>query len=74
MKNKLALFEEKEIRMIWKDDEWYFSITDVIFVLTNSSNPRRYWSDLKIKLENEGYIQMEKNTKLIPLTQKEYYV
>ena len=74
MKNKLALFEEKEIRMIWKDDEWYFSITDIIFVLTNSSNPRRYWSDLKIKLENEGYIQMEKNTKLIPLTQKEYYV
>ena len=55
MNNNLALFEEKEIRKTWKDNKWYFSITDVIFVLVESPNPRRYWSDLKIKLRNEGY-------------------
>ncbi len=53
--NKLALFEEKEIRKIWKDEKWYFSIIDIIFVLTDSNNSRRYWSDLKIKLKKEGY-------------------
>ena len=55
MDNKLALFEEKEIRKVWKDNKWYFSVIDVIYALTNSSNARRYWSDLKIKLRNEGY-------------------
>lgn len=55
MDNKLALFEEKEIRKIWKDEKWYFSIIDVIFVLTDSNIPRRYWSDLKRKLKLEGY-------------------
>lgn len=40
-------------------DEWFFPIVDVILVLTDSSNPRRYWSDLKIKLsENEGFSQL----------------
>ncbi|HOZ53794.1 MAG TPA: hypothetical protein PKY25_00440 [Bacilli bacterium] len=53
--NSLALFEEKEIRKLWKNDKWYFSIIDIIFVLTGSNNPRRYWSDLKIKLKREGY-------------------
>lgn len=55
MNDKLALFEEKEIRKVWKDNKWYFSVIDVIYALTDSSNPRRYWSDLKIKLKNEGY-------------------
>ena len=55
MKNNLALFEEKEIRKIYKDSKWYFSIIDIIYILTNSLNPRRYWSDLKIKLKKEGY-------------------
>ncbi len=53
--NNLALFEEKEIRKIWREEKWYFSIIDVVYALTNSSNPRRYWSDLKIKLEIEGF-------------------
>lgn len=55
MNNKLALFEEKQIRKTWENNKWYFSIIDVIIVLTNSQNPRRYWSDLKIKLKKEGY-------------------
>ena len=55
MNNKLALFEEKEIRRTWEEGKWYFSVVDVVFALTDSKNPRRYWSDLKIKLSDEGY-------------------
>ena len=60
MKNKLEtisnLFEGKEIRSIWNNEnqEYYFSVIDVIDVLTNSKTPKRYWSDLKNKLINEG--------------------
>ena len=57
--NKLVVFEDKHIRRIFHNDEWYFSIIDIITVLTESSNPRRYWSDLKIQLsENEGFDQL----------------
>lgn len=52
--NKLALFEEKEIRRVWHKEDWYFSIVDVVTILTNSPEPKRYWSDLKIKLQQEG--------------------
>ncbi|MBP3766411.1 MAG: ATPase [Bacilli bacterium] len=60
MKDKLEtisnLFEGSEIRSIWDNEkeEYYFSVVDVIKALTNSSNPRRYWSDLKNELNNEG--------------------
>ena len=52
----IKLFEEKKVRTIWDEEkeEWYFSVVDVVGVLTDSENPRRYWSDLKIKLEKEG--------------------
>jgi hypothetical protein len=62
MKNAIKLFNDKKIRTLWNDEEekWYFSIIDVIEVLTESANPRRYWSDLKIKLKQEGF-QMYEN-------------
>lgn len=55
-KTAIKLFEEKLVRTAWNEDEgeWYFSIVDVVTVLTDSENPRRYWSDLKIKLAKEG--------------------
>ncbi len=55
-KNTIKLFEEKLVRTVWDDDQekWYFSIIDVVSVLTDSANPRRYWSDLKRKLTIEG--------------------
>jgi len=57
--NKIAVFEDKKIRRLFHKDEWYFSVIDVIDVLTESSNPRRYWSDLKIQLaEKEGFNQL----------------
>ena len=54
--NHLALFEGKQIRRSWNEQEekWYFSVVDVVGALTGSSIPRRYWSDLKISLKNEG--------------------
>ena len=51
----LALFEQKEIRKITHNDEWWFSIVDIIGVLTGSDRARKYWSDLKIKLSEEGF-------------------
>ena len=56
METKLKLFNEKTVRTVWNADEeeWYFSVVDVVAVLTDSENPRRYWSDLKRKLTAEG--------------------
>ncbi len=50
--------QEKEVRRIWHDEQWYFSVVDIVAVLSESSNPRRYWSDLKRKLIEEGYMQL----------------
>lgn len=62
----IALFEQKEIRKIYHDEKWCFSIIDVVAVLTGVENPRRYWSDLKIKLREEG-IQNELYDKIVQL-------
>ena len=50
------LFEDKKIRTIWDDEEekWYFSIVDVVAVLTDSENPQTYWRVLKNRLKKEG--------------------
>ncbi len=52
----LNLFEGKEIRSIWdkEKEDYYFSVVDVISMLTESPRPRKYWNDLKTKLDNEG--------------------
>ena len=52
----IKLFESRQVRTAWNEDteEWYFSVVDVVGALTDSENPRRYWSDLKIKLQKEG--------------------
>ena len=47
MENSIIPFEGKEIRKTWHNDEWYFSIFDVIISLTDTTNPKRYWNDLK---------------------------
>ncbi|NGX38834.1 MAG: hypothetical protein KR126chlam1_00147 [Chlamydiae bacterium] len=58
-KAKIAVFKGKQIRKTLFNDEWYFSIIDVVDALTHSSNPRRYWSDLKKKItEDEGFSQL----------------
>lgn len=54
--NKLKVFEDKKIRTVWdaEAEEWYFSVVDVVAVLTDSPNPRKYWSVLKTRLKAEG--------------------
>ncbi|MCO5258607.1 MAG: Bro-N domain-containing protein [Crocinitomicaceae bacterium] len=54
--NSIRIFDEKQVRTHWNEEEekWYFSVIDVVAILTGSSVPKRYWSDLKKKLTNEG--------------------
>lgn len=58
----IKLFEQKKIRTRWDDEQekWYFSIVDVISVLADNARPRKYWSDLKRKLKDEGSELSEK--------------
>ncbi len=60
-KNKIALFQGKRVRKVLLNDEWYFSVIDVVDILTESASSRRYWSDLKRKLKKEGYNQLHEN-------------
>ena len=55
-KKKIAIFKKQKIRRVWdeKKETWYFSVIDIISVLTNSSRPRKYWNDLKRELNKEG--------------------
>ena len=54
-KNALVVFEDKNIRRIWHNDEWYFSVVDVVESLTDSPTPRQYWS----KIKDREYIKFE---------------
>lgn len=61
-KTSIKLFEQKQIRSVWneKEEKWYFSVIDIIQILTESDRPRKYWSDLKSKLKKEGSELSEK--------------
>ena len=54
--NSIVLFHEKQVRRHWDEEKelWYFSIVDVIAVLTDSVNPNNYWKVLKHRLKKEG--------------------
>ena len=54
--NAIKLFEQKQVRSVWDDttEEWYFSVVDVIAILTDSDNPQVYWRVLKKRLSAEG--------------------
>jgi len=56
MKDSIKIFDEKKVRTLWDEEteEWYFSIVDVVNVLTDSPNPRKYWRVLKNRLKKEG--------------------
>lgn len=64
--NAIKLFESRQVRVYWDDkvEKWYFSVIDIIEILTDSKNSRRYWSDLKIKLKQEGSQLYEKIVQL----------
>jgi len=56
MKQEVQIFEDKGVRTLWNEteEEWYFSVIDVIGILTDSPDPKRYWSVLKTRLKQEG--------------------
>lgn len=56
MENKIKIFEKKQVRTLWNADEeeWFFSVVDVVEILTNSPNPQTYWRVLKKRLKDEG--------------------
>jgi len=56
--NKLIVFEDKKIRRVFHNEEWYYSVIDIVGAIAKSKNHRRYWSDLKRKLKNEGFIEV----------------
>lgn len=63
---KVAIFKGRKIRRHWDENQekWYFSVVDVVEILSGSTIPRRYWSDLKIKLQKEGSEVYEKIVQL----------
>lgn len=64
--NSLVEFENNEVRRIEYNGEWYFSVVDIVKILTGSLRPRKYWDDLKRKLKDEeGFIQVYE--KIVPL-------
>lgn len=62
----IKLFESSKIRTAWDEEKeaWFFSVVDTCAVLSGSAEPKRYWSDLKIKLKNEGNETYEKIVRL----------
>ena len=51
--SQLILFENKKVRRLWHNERWYFSIVDICEILTDSPEPRKYWSVLKTRLKKE---------------------
>lgn len=70
----LVVFQGKEIRRTWFNDEWWFSVIDIVEALTESQRPRKYWNDLKKKLTEEGFELSEKigQLKIVSTDGKKY--
>ncbi|MDR2063203.1 MAG: hypothetical protein LBQ02_00195 [Candidatus Nomurabacteria bacterium] len=72
MKNQVKLFEQREVRSVWdeREEKWWFSVLDIVGVLTESPNPRKYWSVLKTRLKKEGS-QLTTNCSQLKLTARD---
>jgi prophage antirepressor-like protein len=73
-KKAMVVFQDKQIRRTWFNDEWWFSVIDIVEALTGSERPRKYWNDLKKKLTEEGFELSEKigQLKLVSTDGKKY--
>jgi DNA-damage-inducible protein D len=58
MQNKIIVFESKSIRRIWHNEEWYFSVVDVVGVLTDSIDAKDYWYKMKIRVQLEDELEL----------------
>ncbi|MDR0912678.1 MAG: Bro-N domain-containing protein [Methanobrevibacter sp.] len=70
--NQIKLFNNKKIRTLWdkEEEEWYFSVIDVVGILSNSKNPRNYWKVLKKRLKDEGN-ELVTNCNLLKMPSKD---
>ena len=59
-KQALQLFEDRKVRTLWDEEQekWYFSVVDVVGILTDSPNPNNYWKVLKNRLKKEGNLSV----------------
>ncbi len=55
--DKIILFQDKKIRRLWYEEEWFFSVIDVVAILTDSANPRDYWYKMKIRVKDEEHFE-----------------
>lgn len=69
--NKLAIFEGKEIRMKWYNADWFYSVVDVIFALTDSKDPKDYWYKLKTRVNEESRIELSTICRRLKLLAKD---
>lgn len=58
IENQLSIFKGKQVRKVLFNNEWYFSVIDVISVLTDSNNPRNYWNMLKVRVGEQSKFQL----------------
>ena len=65
--NKIILFQSRQIRRIWVDDEWWFSVIDIVGALTDSVNPRDYWYRMKIRVKSESGVELSTNCRQFKL-------
>ena len=65
--NKISLFQEQPIRKTYHENEWWFSVTDVVAALTDSANARDYWFKMKIRVKDEGGNELSTNCRQLKL-------
>ncbi|MEO6697643.1 MAG: Bro-N domain-containing protein [Gammaproteobacteria bacterium] len=58
VQGKMIVFGAKQIRRIWHDEQWFFSVVDIIAALTDSDNPRNYWNMLKARERKQSEVQL----------------
>lgn len=66
--NKIIVFQEKQIRRLWHNEEWWFAVVDVIEVLTESTKPRDYWYRLKQREEKSSGVELSTNCRQFKMT------
>jgi len=71
MEDKLVVFNNKSIRRIWFENDWWFSVVDIIFVLTNSSDAKDYWYRLKNRLTSEEKSELSTYCRQLKLESKD---
>ena len=56
--NKIVVFQSRQVRRVWHEEQWYFSFVDVCQALTDSANPRDYWFKMKIRVKSEDGVEL----------------